>query len=136
MIIGDTSVIIGWDTLAIPVGAYASSSIVLAELEFGVATAATAREHVVRLTNLARFQAADLQWLPYTDSTATFHAELMDATHPQAPAKARARDLMIAATAYEHGATLATLNPKDLRYVGHLVDIVVPPVHAAVGAPS
>ena len=38
--------------------------------------------------------------------------------------RARAMDLLIAATAHAHGASLMTRNPGDLRGIEHLVDIV------------
>lgn len=131
MIVLDTSVLIDWDDIALPSDAAVSSAVVRAELEFGVAVATSAVVHAERRSLLARLANAKMQWLPYTDATATFHAELMEVTHPHAPGKARSRDLMIAATAYELGASLATLNPGDFRHVEHLVPIVVPPRRSA-----
>lgn len=130
MIVVDTSVIIDWDDLDLVDDDYVGSAVVLAELEFGVSTARDVVTQSTRRATLAKFQSAHFQWLPYVESTARFHAELMHATHRHAPAKARSRDLMIAATAYELGASLATLNPVDFRYVDHLVPIVVPPRRA------
>ncbi|AMM21413.1 hypothetical protein AX769_16350 [Frondihabitans sp. PAMC 28766] len=127
MILFDTSVLIAYDQLDIPAGDYVSSAVVLGELHFGVATAKSISMHSQRQARLARIRRTGIQWLPYTESTATFHAELMTAIHPHAPGKARARDIMIAATAYELGASLATLNPVDFRHIDALVEIVVPP---------
>lgn len=127
MIVVDTSVMIDWDHRDLPDDHLVSSAVVLAELHFGVATARGAEQHSTRRSRIAKFESARFQWLPYSDSTAAFHAELMHATHGHAPAKARSRDLMIAATAYELGASLATLNPDDFRYIAHLVPVIVPP---------
>lgn len=127
MILLDTSVLVSYDSLELPAGDYVSSAVVLAELEFGVAVAKTAASHRLRRARLARLRRSGLQWLPFVESTATFHAELMSMVHPHAPGKARARDLMIAATAYELGAELATLNPGDFDRLSSRVEIVVPP---------
>lgn len=127
MILLDTSVLIAFDELDVPDDDYVSSAVVLAELEFGVAVAKDVVAHTKRRARLARLRSTNLQWLPFTASTATFNAELMSAVHPHAPAKARARDLMIAATAYELGASLATLNPSDFAQIDSLVHVIEPP---------
>ncbi|ROQ40108.1 hypothetical protein EDF46_1745 [Frondihabitans sp. PhB188] len=112
-------------------GLFAEALAAVGSAVVGVAVATSAVAHAERRSLLARLANARMQWLPYTDATATFHAELMEVTHPHAPGKARSRDLMIAATAYELGASLATLNPGDFRHVEHLVPIVVPPRRSA-----
>lgn len=127
MILLDSSVLIAYDDLELPPDDVVSSAVVRAELEFGVAVARSAEAHAQRQGRLTRLVRSGLQWLPFTESTATFHAELMHAVHPEAPGKARSRDLMIAATAYELGARLATLNPADFRHVDSKLEIVVPP---------
>ncbi|RKR75227.1 PIN domain-containing protein [Frondihabitans australicus] len=126
MILFDTSVLIDYDDLDLPDEPYVSSVVVLAELEFGIAAAKTADLYNERRTRLARLRASGFQWHPYLESTATYHAELMSLVHPHAPSHTRSRDLMIAATAFELGAKLATLNPGDFRYVASRVEILVP----------
>jgi predicted nucleic acid-binding protein len=110
----------------IPADDYVSSAVVLAELRFGVAAARTPVARNQRQARLIRIERTGIQWLPFTQATSSYHAELMSVTHPHAPAKARSRDMMIAATAYELGAQLATLNVDDFRYVASLVSIVAP----------
>ncbi|MCU1529654.1 MAG: hypothetical protein JWP75_3417 [Frondihabitans sp.] len=126
MILLDTSVLLSYDDVVIPPDDFVSSAVVLAELHFGVAAAKNLTVRNARQARLIRIQRTGIQWLPFTESTSSFHAELMSATHPQAPGEARSRDLMIAATAYELGAQLATLNVDDFAYVGSLVSIILP----------
>lgn len=126
MILLDTSVLLSFDELDVPDDAYVSSAVVLAELEFGVAVSRSAGQYNQRRARLMRVRQTGIQWLPFTDATATFHAELMSLIHPHAPGKARARDIMIAATACELGARLATRNRGDFVHLESRLDIVVP----------
>lgn len=119
----DTSVLI--EGLDEPIDAeLAISSISLAELHFGVLVARSPEIRAARLRRLASIERA-FESLPVTDAVArtygTFAATVAAAG---AQPRSRAFDLVIAATAATHEATLYTRNPKDFRALQDLVDIV------------
>jgi toxin FitB len=119
----DTSVLI--EGLDEPVSAdLAISTISLAELHFGVLVAKSPEIRAARLRRLAGIERA-FEALPVSDAVArtygTFAATVAAAG---AQPRSRAFDLVIAATAATHDATLYTRNPKDFRALQELVDIV------------
>jgi predicted nucleic acid-binding protein len=119
----DTSVLI--DGPAEPIaGEVAISAVSLAELHFGVLVARTADERANRLRRLAGIERA-FEPLPIDGAVARAYGRLA-ATVAQSgrQARPRAKDLLIAATAYVHEANLYTRNAKDLRGLEDLVDIV------------
>jgi hypothetical protein len=119
----DTSVLIATDVPALD-GELAISAVSLAELHFGVmvtADDATRAERLRRLTMLQRgFDA-----LPVDDDVAASYGRLAAAVaHAGRQPRARAFDLLIAATAHAHGARLYTRNATDLVGLDDLLEIV------------
>jgi toxin FitB len=96
----------------------------LAELQFGVLVAQTDRDRAQRLGLLNRLQRR-FDPLPVDESVADSYG-LLAARVVQAgrQPRSRAMDLLIAATAHAHGATLYTRNGRDLVGLDGLVDIV------------
>lgn len=119
----DTSVLI--DPVAEPIdGDVAISAVSLAELHFGVLVARTNEQRALRLRRLASIERA-FQPLPVDDAVARAYGQLA-AVVTGAGRKVRPRsiDLLIAATAHVHDASLYTRNPHDLTGLEELVDIV------------
>lgn len=119
----DTSVLIATDVPTLD-GELAISAASLADLHFGVmvtADDATRAERLRRLTMLQRrFDA-----LPIDDDVAASYGRLAAAVaHVGRKPRARAFDLLIAATAHAHDARLYTRNPADLVGLDELLEIV------------
>jgi predicted nucleic acid-binding protein len=119
----DTSVVIA---SAIPplAGELAVSSITLAELHFGVLVArdpATRAERLRRLTLLQRgFDA-----LPVDEAVARSYGQLAArVVEVGRQPRARAMDLLIAATAHAHSAGLYTRNPADFAGLDHFIQVM------------
>jgi predicted nucleic acid-binding protein len=114
----DTSVLI--DPLTEPIeGEVAISAVSLAELHFGVLVAKTDRQRALRLRRLAAIERA------VDDTVARTYGQLaamVVATGREA--RPRSLDLLIAATAQVHDASLYTRNPDDLIGLEEMVDIV------------
>ena len=119
----DTSVLIAPDLQPIP-GELAISVISLAELHYGVLVAKTAD---ARATRLARLGGLSKRFdpLPVDESVADSYgrlaAKVVDSGRKP---RGRVMDLLIAATAHAHQATLYTRNPDDLAGLDDLIDIV------------
>lgn len=119
----DTSVLI--EGLDDPIdGELAISTISLAELHFGVLVAKSAEIRAARLRRLAGIERA-FDALPVTDAVARMYGTVAAtvAAGGRRP-KARAFDLVIAATAAAHDAVLYTRNPKDFAGLEDLVGVV------------
>ena len=103
----DTSVLIADDVSPLP-GELAVSVVSLAELHFGVLLAADDDERARRLSRLSALQRR-FDPLPVDEAVAESYG-LLAARVVKAGRKPRARvmDLLIAATAHAHGATLYT----------------------------
>lgn len=119
----DTSVVIATDVRQLA-GELAISAVTLAELHFGVLVTgnlAVRAERLRRLTILQqRFDA-----LPLDDAVAASYGRLAAAVVAAGRRpRARAMDLLIAATAHAHGARLYTRNADDLVGVGGLIEVV------------
>jgi toxin FitB len=118
----DTSVLVATDVTPIP-GELAISAVSLAELHFGVLVA---KDDRIRATRLARLSAVQRRFdaLPVDDAVADSYGRLA-ATVAQTGRQPRARvmDLLIAATAHAHGATVYTRNAKDLAGLEDLIAI-------------
>ena len=119
----DTSVLI--EGLDEPVDAeFAISTISLAELHFGVLVARSPEIRAGRLRRLAGIERA-FEALPVTDAVArTYGSFAATVAAAGRRPKARAFDLVIAATAATHEAVLYTRNPKDFTGLGDLVEVV------------
>lgn len=119
----DTSVLIAEDVSPLP-GQLAISVISMAELHFGVLVAASAEVRAIRLTRLSRLQRR-FDALPVDDAVADSYGQL--AAHVAASGRqprARTMDLLIAATAHVHGATLYTRNAVDFRGLETFIAVV------------
>ena len=119
----DTSVLIAAEVPHVD-GELAVSAASVAELHFGVLVTDDAEiraERVRRLTLIEHLYTP----LPIDGPVARSYGHLA-ATIARAGRKPRARvmDLLIAATAHAHDASLVTRNADDLRGIEHLIEIV------------
>jgi hypothetical protein len=119
----DTSVLIATDVPPLE-GELAISAASLAELHFGVLVAANPGVRAQRLRRLSDFQRR-FDPLPVDEAVAASYGELAAAVAGSGrQPRSRVMDLLIAATAHAHHATLYTRNPADLIGLDDLVDIV------------
>lgn len=118
----DTSVVIAEDVTPIP-GLLAISAVTLAELHFGVLVA---KSHEVRAERLRRLSILQRRFdaLPLDDEVAASYGRLAAAVvEAGRQPRRRTMDLLIAATAHAHGATLYTRNPDDFAGLESLVEV-------------
>jgi predicted nucleic acid-binding protein len=122
----DTSVLLGTDPGPIE-GDVAISAVSLAELHFGVLVAGSDATRAERLRRLAVIERT-FDALPVDEVVAREYGRLAAAV-VAAGRKPRARmaDLLIAATAVAHDATLWTSNSADFVGLAELVRIHTPP---------
>ena len=119
----DTSVVIGPSVAPIP-GIVAISAATLAELHFGVLVASTPSIRAERLRRLSVIQ-RHFDALPIDDSVAASYGQLAAAVvEAGRQPRRRTMDLLIAATAHAHGATLYTRNADDFLGLDSLVTVV------------
>lgn len=119
----DTSIVIATDVEPIE-GELAVSAATLAELHYGVLVA---RERTVRAERLRRLSLLQRRFdaLPVDDAVAASYGELAAAVvEAGRQPRARAMDLLIAATAHAHSARLYTRNAADFIGLEDLVDVV------------
>ncbi len=119
----DTSVLIAADVTPLP-GELAISVVSLAELQFGVLVAKSDEARATRLARLAGLQRR-FDPLPVDEAVADSYGRLAAkvARIGRQP-RARVMDLLIAATAHAHGATVYTRNPGDFTGLDELVEVV------------
>jgi len=119
----DTSVLIASDLPPLP-GELAISVISLAELHYGVLVAQSADARAVRLARLSGLQQR-FDPLPVDEAVADSYGRLAARTVGQGrQPRRRVMDLLIAATAHAHSASLYSLNAGDLRGLEDLIDII------------
>jgi toxin FitB len=118
----DTSVLIAPDLQPLP-GELAISVVSLAELHYGVLVAKSAEARAIRLSRLSGLQKR-FDPLPVDEAVADSYGRLAAkiVSSGRQP-RSRVMDLLIAATAHAHQATLYTRNADDLRGLEELVDI-------------
>lgn len=117
----DTSVLIATDVAPIP-GELAISIVSVAELQFGVLVA-TDQVRAARLSRLSAIQRR-FDPLPVDDAVADSYAQLAArVTQIGRQPRARVMDLLIAATAHAHNATVYTRNLDDLAGLDDLITI-------------
>ena len=119
----DTSVLVSSNLSALP-GELAISVVSLAELHFGVLVAKSSEARNLRLTRLSGLQRR-FDPLPVDDAVADSYGTLAArvAKVGRKP-RARALDLLIAATAHAHAAQLYTRNAQDLRGLEDVLEII------------
>lgn len=118
----DTSVLISGEPYR--EGRIAVSAASLAELHYGVLVTQSADQRAARLRRLAYIENS-VPVVPVDAQVAHSYgvlAALVQGTG-RSP-RGRAMDLLIAATAHAHGARLVTRNPKDLRGLSDVLEIV------------
>jgi toxin FitB len=118
----DTSVLVADDVVPIP-GELAISIVSVAKLKFGVLVA---RNDKTRATRLSRLSSIERRFdpLPVDEAVVDSYAQLaarVVAVGRQP--RARVMDLLIAATAHAHNATIYTRNAADLADLEDLVTI-------------
>jgi predicted nucleic acid-binding protein len=119
----DTSVIIGPRAVPVP-GLVAISAVTLAELHFGVLVAKTPSVRAERLRRLSVIQRR-FDALPVDESVAASYGVLASAVVDAGrQPRRRTMDLLIAATAHAHAATLYTRNPDDFAGLEDLITVV------------
>jgi predicted nucleic acid-binding protein len=117
-----TSVLIANDVIPIP-GELAISAVSLAELSFGVLVAKSEEARAVRLGRLTALHRR-FDPLPVDEAVADSYGQLAArVVRLGRQPRARVMDLLIAATAHAHGATLYTRNADDLAGLEDLVEI-------------
>ncbi|MBY6687245.1 type II toxin-antitoxin system VapC family toxin [Rhodococcus sp. BP-149] len=122
----DTSVVIG-NRLDEIDGELAISAITLAKLHFGVLVASDLQARALRLQRLIAVERR-FEPLAVDARVAGSFGNLASVVRSTGRRpRARALDLMIAATAHAHGARLLTRNPSDFQGIDHLVQIDTPP---------
>ena len=122
----DTSVLIAGDEP--PADAdVAVASVSFAELAFGVRATADTVQQAIREARLVRLTRELGPGLPFDDDSAAAYGLLagLVLAAGRRP-RARAMDLMIAATAYANGAAVFTRNPNDFAGLEPLVPIMTP----------
>lgn len=119
----DTSVVIATDVPPLE-GELAISAATLAELHFGVLVARDPNIRAERLRRLSVLQ-RKFDALPLDDAVAVSYGQLAAAVVDAGrQPRARTMDLIIAATAHAHSASLYTRNPNDFIGADTLVDII------------
>lgn len=122
-VILDTSVVIAEGIAPIP-GVLAISAVTLAELHFGVLVARRSDVRAERLRRLSILQQR-FDALPVDDAVAVSYGRLSAAVvEAGRQPRRRVMDLLIAATAHAHDATLYTRNVVDFAGLESLVDVV------------
>jgi len=105
-------------------GELAISAATLAELHFGVLVTTDPATRAERLRRLSVIQRT-FDALPLDDDVAASYGLLAAAVVAAGrQPRARVMDLLIAATAHAHNASLYTRNPDDLVGVDHLIPII------------
>lgn len=119
----DTSVVLAVGVAPLD-GDLAISAATLAELHFGILVARDAAARAERLRRLSILQ-RQFDALPVDEAVAASYGQLAAAVVAAGRRpRARAMDLLIAATAHAHSARLYTRNADDLRGIDELVDVV------------
>ncbi|MGH3322484.1 MAG: type II toxin-antitoxin system VapC family toxin [Streptosporangiaceae bacterium] len=119
----DTSVVIATDVAPLA-GELAISAVTLAELHFGVLVA---KEPSVRAERLRRLSILQRRFdaLPMDDAVAVSYGQVAAAVVDSGrQPRARAMDLLIAATARAHSARIYTRNAEDFVGADSLVEVV------------
>lgn len=118
----DTSVLIATDITPIP-GELAISIISVAELQFGILVAKDQTARGQRLSRLSTIRRR-FDPLPVDEAVADSYAQLAArVVQLGRQPRARSMDLLIAATAHAHDATVYTRNPSDFAGLEDFVTV-------------
>ncbi len=119
----DTSVVIATDIGPLD-GELAISAITLAEMHFGVLVATSRGVRAERLRRLLSLQRS-FDALPVDGAVAESYGQIAaSVVEVGRQPRSRSMDLLIAATAHAHRASLYTRNASDLRGLSDLVEII------------
>jgi len=119
----DTSIVIASDVAALE-GELAISAVTLAELHFGVLVARDSDTRAERLQRLSLLQRR-FDALPLDEAVAASYGAIAAAVvEAGRQPRARAMDLLIAATAHAHSARLYTRNPGDFIGADKYIEVV------------
>lgn len=119
----DTNLVIATDVPVLE-GELAISAVTIAKLHFGVLVAREASTRAERLRRLSVLQRA-FDPLPVDDAVAASYGQLAAAVVAAGrQPRARATDLLIAATAHAHDARLYTRNADDFAGLDGLVEVI------------
>ena len=122
----DTNILIDGLVPTDPDAEAAISTATLAELRFGVLVARTPETRAARMRVLSSAERA-LAALPIDDAVASSYALLAaKAVAAGRQPRARAFDLLIAATAHAHGAALVTRNARDFAGLDDVLEVRAP----------
>lgn len=122
----DTNILIDGRMPTDPGSQAAISVATLAELRFGVLVARSPEVRAARMRVLSQAEGA-LAALPVDDAVASSYALLAAKTvEAGRQPRARAFDLLIAATAHAHGAALVTRNVRDFAGLDGVLDVREP----------
>lgn len=122
----DTNVLIDGLVATATDGEASISMATLAELRFGVLVARSPEVRAARMRVLSVAESA-LAALPIDDAVASSYALLATKTVAAGrQPRARAFDLLIAATAHAHGATLITRNTRDFAGLDDVLEVRTP----------
>lgn len=104
----------------------AISALTLAEIVSGPHAVGADEVSRARRQSHIQFVEGNFEALPFDSACARAYGPVYAAVHRKGrkPRGGRAVDLMIAATALAHGLPLYTYNPKDLRGLEDLIEIV------------
>lgn len=123
MILLDTSVLIDFPAQWPQDELFASSTITLAELQFGLQMTIGTSKHALRQQRLSLLNSR-FEWIPFDEEAARGYGTLAAVVQRTRPNHARSKDIMIAGHAYSMGAALLTRNPKDFALVDELIEIL------------
>ena len=123
----DTNILIGGGVRLEDGDQAAISTISLAELHFGVLRASNQAERAIRLQRLAAVERS-FNALPVDERVAASYGFIADAVAAAGrQPRTRQFDLLIAATAHAHGATVLTSDLADFAGLRDLVDVRAAP---------
>lgn len=125
MIILDTCILIDFDKFGFNSDeGFAASILSRAELDFGVQMSKDPVKRAQRVQDLVQLDGS-FDWLPFDFGSSIAYGII--ASQSGGGSRVRGKDALIAAQAYQHGATLMTANLADFKPFAHLIPVIPPP---------